>query len=150
MEHDKDNGRNGSLEKRLSEALQWQGDTPSQPAAARVDRAVLAIAEAKARQIRVSRNRRRIIRRVVRIAGAAAAVVLIIVGIQTSVSRMTSGRRQSEASRVDIVDAYLLATKLKAGEHVPEGSDVNADGTIDFRDVDFLARAAVRISTETM
>lgn len=44
--------------------------------------------------------------------------------------------------RVDILDAYRLALDLRAGRGA---HDVNGDGAVDERDVDEIARTAVRL-----
>ena len=42
----------------------------------------------------------------------------------------------------DIVDAYLLALQIRDGK----GTDVNGDGAVDQRDVDYLAQRAVSVN----
>ena len=46
---------------------------------------------------------------------------------------------------LDIVDALVLASRLKAGEAVERRHDLNGDGRIDARDVDALAARVVAV-----
>jgi len=50
--------------------------------------------------------------------------------------------------RVDILDAFSLARQLSRRGALDPKWDFNADGTIDQRDVDAVARAAVRLKGE--
>jgi hypothetical protein len=50
------------------------------------------------------------------------------------------------SGRVDVLDAFLLARKLAAGTAGPE-FDLNGDGRVDQRDVDFAVNQAVRLPT---
>lgn len=47
--------------------------------------------------------------------------------------------------RVDIVDAYTLAVRLRSGQKVDLAYDVNGDGKVDERDVEEIARRSVSI-----
>jgi hypothetical protein len=47
--------------------------------------------------------------------------------------------------RVDIVDAYALAVRLRSGQKVELIYDVNGDGKVDERDVEEIARRSVSI-----
>lgn len=47
---------------------------------------------------------------------------------------------------IDILDAYALAKRLNRGEADPS-SDLNNDGQVNQRDIDFLANQAVSLST---
>lgn len=83
---------------------------------------------------------------------AAAAVVLLALGVggvwRFGADDLSGGTRSATANdidgngRVDILDALALATSLEAGV---ASTDVNGDGNVDARDVDTLARIAVRL-----
>jgi len=49
------------------------------------------------------------------------------------------------SGRVDIVDAYALAVRLRSGQHLEPVYDVNGDGKVDERDVDEIARRSVAL-----
>ena len=49
------------------------------------------------------------------------------------------------SGRVDIVDAYALAVRLKSGVKVDAAFDVNHDGKVDEADVEEIARRSVAI-----
>lgn len=131
----------------LRRVLASATDMQDPPIPADVDQGVLRMIDMKAGQIR----RRRILRRVT-YTGAAAAVALILVGGLLSVHgpyRLAKGartiRNAETAHNVDIVDAYLLARRLKGGGSVSLDQDHNGDGRVDFADVDALAQQAVAI-----
>jgi hypothetical protein len=69
---------------------------------------------------------------------AAAAALLIGFGIWFAARPVT-------AERLDIVDAYSLAVRLRAGQKIEARWDVNHDGRIDERDVEEIARRSVAI-----
>ncbi len=69
---------------------------------------------------------------------AAAAALLLTAGLW-SLSRPDAPAR-------DIVDAYRLALKLRAGAPVPLSSDANGDGTVDASDVEAIARDCVKVA----
>jgi len=105
------------------------------PVPAAVDRAIL---RAAARRL----GRRRLPWRF-----AAAAILLVAVG---TAFFLAPGAPRDPADvdgsgRVDIVDAYLLALRLKEGVSAGDGGDANADGVIDQRDVDAIARRSVAL-----
>jgi hypothetical protein len=55
--------------------------------------------------------------------------------------------------RVDILDAYLVARTLADKSHTappPAAWDVNRDGVVDQKDVDWIANAAVRVGTSAV
>ncbi len=47
--------------------------------------------------------------------------------------------------RIDIVDAYLMNSKIKAGTNLPDGYDLNGDGRVNERDVKIIAQSAVSL-----
>jgi hypothetical protein len=49
---------------------------------------------------------------------------------------------------VDIVDAYLLARRLKTGTPTGPGGDLTGDGRVDDADVAAIARRAVALAPE--
>jgi hypothetical protein len=91
--------------------------------------------------------------RLLRIACAAAAVLLLGAGLSLFGERESLAPDRSAVSRldvdasgrVDIVDAYLVARRLRRGEEAPGRWDVNDDGTVDSGDVRTIARAAVTL-----
>jgi hypothetical protein len=66
---------------------------------------------------------------------AAAAALLVAVGIWFAV----------RPRKLDIVDAYSVALRLRNGQSVESTWDLNADGKVDARDVDEIARRSVAI-----
>ena len=51
------------------------------------------------------------------------------------------------SGRVDILDAFALARRLASPGQIDLQWDMNGDGVVDERDVDVVARAAVRLPT---
>ena len=47
--------------------------------------------------------------------------------------------------RIDIVDAYLMNRKIKAGINIPDGYDLNNDGLVNESDVNIIAQSAVSL-----
>jgi len=76
-------------------------------------------------------------RRNLRPAAAAAAAILVAVGVCIAVRTPTR--------KVDIVDAYSVALRLRNGQSVESSWDLNGDGKVDGRDVDEIARRSVAI-----
>ena len=78
---------------------------------------------------------------------AAAAAILIGLGG----TWFALGRRPSipgdidQNGRVDIIDAYALAVRLRSGQKLDLSYDVNGDGKVDERDVEEIARRSVAI-----
>ncbi|MBN2319235.1 MAG: hypothetical protein JXR49_09170 [Acidobacteria bacterium] len=139
-----------ALEQQLSEALKGQSDGAN--IAERVDKAVLAMADAKATQIRNARKIRATC--VWRWSAAAAAMLLICAGLSLTLMQERIGEKgrlvhtTSQTDRTspgDIVDVYILASKLAAGEKLSLEYDYNKDGNVDSADVNELARRAVSI-----
>jgi hypothetical protein len=141
-----------ALERQLSEALKGQSARSEAKIPERVDKAVLAMAAAKAAQIR---NTQRL--RVVRVwkwSAAAAALVIVAAGLSLTIQQQKSGNKTQRqyimaqmhaTEQGDIVDAYILASRLTSGEKLPMEYDYNKDGCVDSADVDRLARRAVSI-----
>jgi hypothetical protein len=141
-----------ALEHRLSEALKGQSARSEAKIPERVDQAVLAMAAAKAAQIRDTQRLRAT--RVWRWTAAAAALVIVAAGLSLTILQQKSvnkTQRQYPTAQIhatgqgDIVDAYILASRLAAGEKLPMEYDYNKDGRVDGADVDQLARKAVSI-----
>jgi hypothetical protein len=125
------------FEQRLRRLLEGASVPSGTRIADRVDRAVLAMAAAKASQIRRAWWRDRV-GRFSRYAAAAAAVLVLLFGLMR--------QRVVEPDRpVDIVDAYLLARTLASGGPLSEDHDHNGDGRVDAADVDKVARLAVSL-----
>ena len=66
-------------------------------------------------------------------------------GDLTSVPATLAGDLDASGS-VDILDAYAMAKRLEQGEFL-QGDDLNADGRIDQRDIDWIANQAVALNT---
>lgn len=66
---------------------------------------------------------------------AAAAALLVAVGIWFAV----------RPQKLDIVDAYSVALRLRNGQSVETSWDLNGDGKVDARDVDEIARRSVAL-----
>jgi hypothetical protein len=151
------NGIDHALERQLSEALKGQSARSEAKIPERVDKAVLAMAAAKAAQIREAQIRdthRLRVARVWRWTAAAAALVLVAAGLSLTLLQHKSGNRTQlpgttaqihAIGQCDIVDAYILASRLAAGENLPMEYDYNKDGRVDGADVDQLAGRAVSI-----
>jgi len=78
---------------------------------------------------------------------AAAAAILIGLGavwVAVTIHRARSGVVDRNR-RVDIVDAYALAVRLRSGQKLDLIYDVNGDGKVDERDVEEIARRSVSI-----
>lgn len=108
-------------------------------------------------------GRRRVPVRWVASAAAAAAVIILVFTLNTSDKRTSTQmaerfevRKMSLAAaemapdidrsgRVDILDAFKLARQIKAGEQPSKKWDMNGDGLVNRKDVDFVAFAAVRL-----
>ena len=69
---------------------------------------------------------------------AAAALVAIGLGVWLA-------PRPAAPHRIDIVDAYSVAVRLKNGQAVDGTWDLNGDGKVDALDVDEIARRSVAI-----
>jgi predicted anti-sigma-YlaC factor YlaD len=77
-------------------------------------------------------------RRAWRPLAAAAALLIGAAAVWFATARGHGGR-------VDIVDAYSLAVRLRSGQKVELAYDVNGDGKVDERDVEEIARRSVSI-----
>ncbi len=78
---------------------------------------------------------------------AAAAAILIGVGafwFAMGLRPVVPGDVDRNG-RVDIVDAYALAVRLRSGQKLDLVYDVNGDGKVDERDVEEIARRSVAI-----
>jgi hypothetical protein len=107
-----------------------------------------------ARQQTIRRNRMRwMIRYAIGPIAAAAAVILVAIKInhreQPIVNNPTASVATSEDvnrdGKLDILDAFLMARKVAANEPLTKDWDFNHDGTVDSKDVDVVAFAAVKI-----
>jgi len=144
------------LEQRLRELLEGASARPEADIPGRVNRAVLAMAEGKAAQIRHAVRRSRT-SRFFRRAVAVAASIVLVTGLISVVlrrregvgSRMAADSPVHEAAKtVDIVDAYTLARALAAGERPSSEHDHNRDGRVDASDVNHIARMAVSLGAK--
>jgi hypothetical protein len=124
---------------RLADDLARLQHTPVVPPA--VDMAILASAQLKLhRQVRS--------RRLVRWAGgavAAAAVLVAAVFLSPPAQQPAAMREARIPARPTILDAFNLARQLERGPVHDPRLDINHDGTIDRKDVDALASAAVQL-----
>jgi hypothetical protein len=78
-------------------------------------------------------------------ATVSAAAAILLVTFRLGVPTASSPVQLAQSQSVTILDAFTLARQLRAG-HTPDPRwDINHDGTIDQRDVDALARAAVSL-----
>jgi hypothetical protein len=77
---------------------------------------------------------------------AAAALLIGMGGVWLALnSRPAIPGDVDQSGRVDIVDAYALAVRLRSGQKLEALYDVNGDGKVDERDVDEIARRSVAI-----
>ncbi len=133
---------------RLAAALR-EGAAGAAPAVGRETEArILEFAARREREIAAAgRSRRRVLRLPRLIPAAAAALVLAAAGVSLFVSSPRRGvpGDLDRSGRVDIVDAYLLDRRLRAGIEAPPSCDLNGDGRLDAADVAALARRAVAL-----
>jgi hypothetical protein len=81
------------------------------------------------------------------VAAATTAIVLVI-AMPRFVAKPGNSFAKEDLNldgRVDILDAFALATKLKAGAIASPQLDLNGDGVVDSRDVAVLAAQAVSL-----
>jgi len=76
-------------------------------------------------------------RRAWRPIAAAAAAILVAAGVWLAVRPSTR--------KMDIVDAYSVALRLRNGQTVESSWDLNGDGKVDGQDVDEIARRSVAL-----
>lgn len=85
-------------------------------------------------------------RRAARSFAMAAALLIAVGGLWVALSGGPAVPGDVDRSgRVDIVDAYALAVRLKSGVTMDAAFDVTGDGKVDDRDVEELARRSVAI-----
>lgn len=112
-----------------------------------LDRMILSAARA-----RLVRRRRML--RIVRwgFAAAAAAVVMLVLRVNlvhAPPPRVAQACDINHDGRVDILDAYIVARGIAHHDPLPKEWDVNGDGVVDQKDVDFIADQAVHVSGGT-
>lgn len=101
--------------------------------AARLTPAPLAVPAEVSRDILASARPRRLWRPI-----AAAAAAALILGVSVWFATRP-------ARRLDIVDAYNVAVRLRDGRSVEPRWDLNHDGRVDAQDVDEIVRRSVAI-----
>lgn len=74
----------------------------------------------------------------------AAAAAFLIVLLSIFIAPRTTADVDGNG-RVDIVDAYTLALKLKAGKPVGRAWDLNRDGRVDRLDAEAIGRLSVAV-----
>src|SRR5258705_4810810 len=85
---------------------------------------------------------------------AAAAAVIVIVFKTTHHDRpaqnpagiVAAAEDLNHDGKIDILDAYLMAKSLAANQAQSKDRDFNRDGTVDAKDVDVIALAAVTLN----
>jgi len=129
----------------LVEALGGLHRGPAVPG--EIDRAILA--EAKAGYLR--RRRFWLAARAAGATAAAAAIVIAVVAVRerreraaAPVAAVVMPGDLDRSGRVDILDAFLLARRVRDGSST-NGDDVTGDGVVDQRDVDRVAGLAVSV-----
>ncbi len=147
-DHVPDDRELAELEALLGDELRAATAPPAARAPEEVDRAVLAVIGQRAAQVRrrLARRRRRLWP-----VWTAAAALLLAAGIWALATRLHAPRRAGPgdidgSGTVDIVDAYLMARRMEAGEQPDPGWDFNSDGRVDRGDVNALAGRAVSVS----
>ena len=131
----------------LPEGLRWalvDLHTPASKVPAHVDHAILGRARIEYR----GRRRMWVGTRWAAIAMAAAAMVVIAVRLMTPVmdgnkSQLAQVGDVNHDSRVNILDAYIVARHIARHEPLDKAWDVNGDGVVDQKDVDQIAAMAV-------
>ena len=107
-----------------------------------------------AARIRLSRRRRVVA--IVRWGFAAAAAALVVLVLRVNLVHAPSAPQVAQAGdinhdgRVDILDAYIVARGIAHHDPLPAQWDVNGDGVVDQKDVDFIANQAVHVSGGTV
>ena len=85
-------------------------------------------------------------RRSARSLAMAAALLIAVGGLWFALwGRPAVPGDVDRSGRIDIVDAYALAVRLKSGVRMDAAYDVTGDGKVDERDVEELARRSVAI-----
>ena len=123
---------------------------------ARMDRAILSAARE-----RLSPKRRRVLVLKWAVPLAAAAAVLVAVGVVLpdgdkpalepawSVAKVQVPRAREDvdgSGQVDILDAFMLARRIEADDAPADTWDMDGDGAVGQGDVDLIAMAAVRLN----
>ncbi|MDB5171934.1 MAG: hypothetical protein JWN51_707 [Phycisphaerales bacterium] len=125
---------------------------PAVPVPPRIDAAILSRAKADyARRLRW-----RPVVRWTAVAASIAAIVAITFTLRFMLHHPPSPQLARFApgdvdgnGRVDILDAYLLAKRMAAGAKTDPAWDVNGDGVVNQKDVEWIANRAVRIVDES-
>ncbi|MDB5358684.1 MAG: hypothetical protein JWN24_5137 [Phycisphaerales bacterium] len=140
-----------ALPQRLREDL-LRLDQQAAPIPPQIDAAILSRAKAGY----ATRVRWRPVVRWAALAGSIAAAVAIVFTLRLALFRPTPHQLARFApgdidgnGRVDILDAYLLAKRLSTGAKPDPAWDVNGDGVVDQKDVDWIANRAVRVVDES-
>ena len=118
-----------------------------------LDSDILSRAKADyARRIRF----RPVFRWVAAAAAMAAAVTLVFVVRMALVAPVRHVVKQGDArgdvngdGKVNMLDAYILARRIKAGAKPEKAWDVNGDGVVNQQDVDWIANASVSLGSDT-
>ena len=109
-----------------------------------VDDAVLSRARERFAEIRRRRSRAKTVWWM----SAAACFVALALLAGSLINTPRFERADVDRSgRVDILDALVLARRIQQG--TAAGFDLNRDGVVDKRDVDFVAAQAVRLRKES-
>ena len=75
---------------------------------------------------------------------AAAAAALLVGAVAWFALRPSIPGDVDRSGRVDIVDAYALAVRIRSGQ-LDAAYDLNGDGKVDDQDVDEIARRSVAL-----
>jgi len=155
MENTSDNSMERWAEEGVPEKLRegLAGIYGRAPAISRkLDEAILSGArEQAARRARM----RWVMRYAIGSVAAAAAVILVVFKVthhdrgertaQNSVDVVAVAEDLNHDGKIDILDAYLMAKSLAANEAHAKDWDFNRDGTVDAKDVEVVALAAVKL-----
>ncbi len=152
--HESNDQLGASDEARIPRRLQddltalYGGDV-SVPAA--VDEAVIDLA----RRRLAGRRRARLVLRMAQVGAAAAAAVGLMVWLAgvgqreadapSSIGVVAAREDIDRNGAVNILDAFVLARRIKAAGEFQTAWDVNRDGAVNRADVDAVAAAAVRL-----
>jgi hypothetical protein len=102
-----------------------------------VDEAILRMAGH-----RMARQRR--MRLMLRWAGAASAAAVVMLAVWL----MPRGSAPLQTRQVNILDAFEVARAIDHHQPLKKQWDVNHDGVVDQKDVDWMAQQAVRLKPE--
>ena len=138
------NGEDDTLPPEIEARLRHDAERTTVLVPPAVDEAVLSRARERFAEIRRRRSRAKAVWWM-----SAAACFVALALLASSLIKAPHFERADvdRNGRVDILDAFALARRIQEG--TAAGFDLNRDGVVDKRDVDFVAAQAVRLRKES-